>query len=1012
MMKKILTLLGILLSVTLIVACTPSEEVEPINLTVTTGPIALEIGDTFQLEITTNDSAGFELSNTDSSVVSVSSTGLITALNVGSSTITVQSLTDETISKSVVVTVTRANNLSIAEPSEYLWSGQTLQLDFDADGDVLFTSSNETIATVNSEGLITAVSPGAFTITMQLEIDATISKTIDLLVYDVATTIILEGSSKANMGSSVELTAVLGPETSVPVIVWSSSDETLATVSSTGVVTPLRSGVVTISATSISDAEVFANLEITIVNEIVVDGTKNEGDTVTVDELVLTFGESLFNTFEDALMHATDGANISLYNVQVNETLTINLNQITLTGMTSNVTFNEKLTIDGNDFLIQNVEFKSNGSIEVLTDVSNIQILDNTFNQLSSQVTAAVKVHEASGVRIESNLFTDLANDAINILSIVDGAIDIHKNIITDVAVAIKLAGTGFDLATTIKVERNEIRNVTGGFEVGLDNTAVLSYARFNVVTDYSEFPAKSTNGSRFDFTLNYWGVEAINLSQFINIPERMLMGNYATEAAIISEANFDPTAPLFLFITSDVNTMWVNEDQIIEFEYLPYELTNARFRYRTTNADILMVSPTGLLQPKQSGTATITIEASHRASNASDTLIINVTTDPGIDLEPTIDTQSLVVGDSVTVKAVAYPITIKDSLVTFESSNPAIATVNNLGEVTSHGAGNVIITARLGDDAQVSESIYLTFYETLDTNNLMDLITMNQQSFLKKFDTFVTGTGPSYRYMGYESVSNFYFEEVNVNTSRMIGDIYKGGRVRPGIALSAIPSPAITYNAQNVHWVTVHDTANTDPSASALSHANYLLNQAQINGAQVSWHYTIDDYEMYQHIPEGEVAWHAGDGSTLVGQSATYLGGGNRNAIAIEMNVGMGDDLYRIWQRTAKFAAQTLVRYNLPREHIKFHQHFSGKHCPNALLVSGLEPKFQKMADIEYLVALGFPGAEISMESHDLTILDNAGRIVSMPTFNTTVSYTVTVVYEGVTTVRTFNVYVPGTTR
>ncbi len=1011
-MKKILTLLGICLIVTLITACTPQANVEPINLNVTSGPIALEIGDTFQLEITTNDSAGYELSNTDPSVVSVSSTGLITALNVGSSTITVQSLTDETVSKSVAITVTRVNNLSIEEPSTYLWAGQTLQLAFDADGEVLFTSSNEGVATINAEGLVTAISPGAFTITMQLAIDATITQTIDLIVYDVATTIILEGNDKANMGSTVLLTAVLGPETSVPVIVWSSSDETIATVSNSGVVTPLRSGVVTISATSISDAEVFANLDITIVNEIVVDGTKNEGDTVTVDGLVLTFGESLFNTFEAALIHATDGANISLYNVEVNEAVTINLNQITLTGMTSNVVFNEKLTIDGNDFSIHNVEFKSNGAIEVLTDVTNIQILDNSFTQLSSQVSAAIKVHEANGVRIESNQFTDLEHDAIDILSIVNGAIDIHKNIITDAEVAIKLAGSGFDLATTIKLERNEIRNVVGGLEVGLDNTEILSYARFNVITDYTEFPAKSTNGSRFDFTLNYWGVESIDLSQFINIPESMLMGNYASEAAIISEADFDPTAPLFLFITSDINLMWVNQEQQIEFSYLPYELTNARFRFRTTDADTLMVSPTGLLQPKQSGTATITIEASHRASSASDTLIINITTDPGIDLEPTIDTQSLVVGDSVTIKAVAYPITIKDSLVTFESSNPAIATVNSLGEVTSHGAGNVIITARLIDDIQVTESIYLTFYDALDSNNLMDLITMNQQSFLKKFDTFVTGTGPSYRYMGFESVSNFYFEEVNVNTSRMIPDMYKGGRVRPGIALSSIPAPAITYNPLNVHWITVHDTANTDPSASALSHANYLLNQAQINGAQVSWHYTIDDYDMYQHIPEGEVAWHAGDGSTLVGQSATYLGGGNRNAIAIEMNVGMGDDLYRIWQRTAKFAAEALVRHNLPREHIKFHQHFSGKHCPNALFVSGLEPKFQKMADIEYLVALGFPGAQITMESHDLSILDNAGRIVEMPTFNTTVSYTVTVVYEGITTIRTFNVYVPGTTR
>lgn len=117
-------------------------------------------------------------------------------------------------------------------------------------------------------------------------------------------------------------------------------------------------------------------------------------------------------------------------------------------------------------------------------------------------------------------------------------------------------------------------------------------------------------------------------------------------------------------------------------------------------------------------------------------------------------------------------------------------------------------------------------------------------------------------------------------------------------------------------------------------------------------------------------------------------------------------------WQRTAKFSAETLVKYNLPREHIKFHQHFSGKHCPNALLVSGLEPKFQKMADVEFKVASQFAGAQISMVSSNPEIIDNAGRVIQMPTYTTTVSYTITVIIDGVTTARTFNVYVPGTTR
>ena len=54
---------------------------------------------------------------------------------------------------------------------------------------------------------------------------------------------------------------------------------------------------------------------------------------------------------------------------------------------------------------------------------------------------------------------------------------------------------------------------------------------------------------------------------------------------------------------------------------------------------------------------------------------------------------------------------------------------------------------------------------------------------------------------------------------------------------------------------------------AGALSHANYLWNAA-VNGdvLNTSWHFTMDDKQLYQHIPVDEIAYHAGDkpGGTL----------------------------------------------------------------------------------------------------------------------------------------------------
>ncbi len=1022
-MKKIFTMVSIVVAFVTLVACAEGTDdtTKDITLSISSGPISLEVDDTFQLEITTNDPLGYEINVTDPSIIDVSNAGLITALKAGNTTIKVTSKTDEEVFKSVDVLVTEPTvELSIGEPSAYLWQGQTLQLQFEADGEVTFSSSNDLVATVDEGGIITAIAPGDFTITMTLKSDSSVKASIDLIVYDVATTILIEGETKLNVGSNVKLTTILGPETSVPQVIWSSSDEAVAQVSQDGVVTPVGSGVVVITATSIADEAVFANHEMTIYNELAVDVTKQDGDKVVINDLEFIYGASLFNTLEAALEKANDGTKIHVFDMTLDTSITLDKSDVTLIAATPNVVITKQLTIDAPGITIDGFKFSDEGFIKALESAENLTVVHNEFSNLDASVLAAIDVALAATLYVDKNTISNVDGHAILVREILDGKLDIKNNIIKNTKVAVEVLGTTYSEETSLQIAWNDIEDIETAFKVMLAETEISAFVRFNSVVNYSDKGAIANLNSNIDFTLNFWGSQTLDLNDFENIPERMLIGHYEEKADIVSEANFDPEIVLFIFVTTDLDTLWVGEELFIEYEYLPYELENARFRFRTTDADILMVEGTGKLVPKQSGEAAITISASSRASDAETTVDFKVTTDPGINLTPSIDTQSLVAGDSLTIEATPFPITIQDKAVTFESSNDLVATVDENGVVTSHTAGQVIITVRLADDSEVYETYYVTFYESLDENNLLDLLTLNQQAYLKKHDFWETGTGPSYRVVGYESVSNFYFDEIIIDTTKMIPDQYKGGRVRPGYALSDIPEPAITYNDKNVHWITVHDTANTDPSSSALSHANYLLGQAANNGAQVSWHYTIDDYEMYQHIPEGEVAWHAGDGSAPVGGPVIIqgivrpelLGGGNRNAIAIEMNVGMGDDLYRIWQRTAKWASQTLVKYNLPREHIKFHQHFSGKHCPNALLVSGLEPKFQKMADVEYEVALNYANAQISMVSSNPEIIDHAGRVISMPTHNTTVSYTITVILDGQTSTRTFNVFVPGTTR
>lgn len=128
---------------------------------------------------------------------------------------------------------------------------------------VTWTTSNDAVATV-SGGVVTAVAPGAATITASYagtDVYAASSNTcavtvnkantaITLTTSDV-TTIDLKPANKANVRLNASVKAIKSDETQVavasPTITWTSSDETVATVSE-GVVTGLKVGSATITA--------------------------------------------------------------------------------------------------------------------------------------------------------------------------------------------------------------------------------------------------------------------------------------------------------------------------------------------------------------------------------------------------------------------------------------------------------------------------------------------------------------------------------------------------------------------------------------------------------------------------------------------------------------------------------------------------------------------------------------------------------------------------------------------
>jgi len=136
-----------------------------------------------------------------------------------------------------------------------------------------------------------------------------------------------------------------------------------------------------------------------------------------------------------------------------------------------------------------------------------------------------------------------------------------------------------------------------------------------------------------------------------------------------------------------------------------------------------------------------------------------------------------------------------------------------------------------------------------------------------------------------------------------------------------------------NAEFYIVHNTAN---DASAENEIAYMIR----NDNEVSFHYAIDDKEIWQGVPENRNTWNAGDGEH---------GNGNRCGIAIEIcySLSGGDKFIAAEKNAAKFIANGLKEKGWGIERVKKHQDFSGKYCPHRTLDMGWQ-RFLDMVKAE----------------------------------------------------------------
>ncbi|KAA6324395.1 hypothetical protein EZS27_026276, partial [termite gut metagenome] len=299
------------------------EELTPIN-----GPINLTIGEdaVYTAAVLPSDTDQSLIWTVDNPLLAtISSEGVLHALSQGSVTIRATRVIDENQFVQLIVSILPAEEIppvgvESVNPIQGLISltvGDSEQYSAtvspnNADQSMLWSVDNLEIASISATGLLTTISSGSVKVIATSAIDST--KHAELLVTIAALEIPVEsvspiiGSTSIKLGSPSQYSASVLPSTVSQEIFWSVDTTSLATISNSGLLTPLLTGTIKVIATSTLDTSKVAELNITINPADPVSITLNGTNSLVLGTGVSSYSASILpvNALQD-LIWVLDG---------------------------------------------------------------------------------------------------------------------------------------------------------------------------------------------------------------------------------------------------------------------------------------------------------------------------------------------------------------------------------------------------------------------------------------------------------------------------------------------------------------------------------------------------------------------------------------------------------------------------------------------------------------------------------------------------------------------------------
>ena len=274
---------------------TTTVDVEKVSLNKSATTLTEGESETLTATITPSNATGdktVKWSSSNEAVATVDSNGKVTAKKAGTAVITATSSNGKTAGCTVTVKQKEIaiTGISLNKSTTSLTEGESETLTAtitpsNATGDktVKWSSSNEAVAAVDSNGKVTAKKAGTAVITATSSNGKSVSCTVTVKQKEIAITGIGLNKSTTSLteGESEILTATIAPSnaTGDKTVKWSSSNEAVAAVDSNGKVTAKKAGTAVITVTSSNGKS--ASCTVTVKQKDTYTGLRDVNGTLT-----------------------------------------------------------------------------------------------------------------------------------------------------------------------------------------------------------------------------------------------------------------------------------------------------------------------------------------------------------------------------------------------------------------------------------------------------------------------------------------------------------------------------------------------------------------------------------------------------------------------------------------------------------------------------------------------------------------------------------------------------------